>query len=55
MDKIIKLLKEKNLKIPVIVGGAVVTQSFADKIGAALYAKDAIQAVEKLKKFFRNE
>jgi len=51
MDKIIKKLKEKNLNIPVIIGGAVVTQSFADKIGASLYAKDAIQAVERLKEF----
>ncbi len=55
MDKIIKLLKDKNLKIPVIVGGAVVTQNFADKIGASLYAKDAIQAVERLKSFLKNE
>ena len=53
MDKVIRKLKESNLKIPVIVGGAVVTQSFADKIGAVLYAKDALQAVEKLKRFLQ--
>ena len=55
MDKVIRKLKESNLKIPVIVGGAVVTQSFADKIGADLYARDALQAVEKLKGFLKGK
>jgi len=54
MEKVIRKLKERNLKIPVIIGGAVVTQSFADKIGASLYAKDALQAVEKLKGFLQS-
>lgn len=33
-------------KVKVIVGGAAVTQSFAEDIGADLYAPDAISAVE---------
>ena len=41
--------------MPLIVGGAVVTQSFADKIGADLYAKDALQAVDKLKGFLQGK
>ena len=32
--------------VPVIVGGAVITKDFADSIGAAYYAKDAMHAVE---------
>jgi methanogenic corrinoid protein MtbC1 len=32
-----------------MVGGAVVTQDFANSIGAKFYAKDAMQAVELLK------
>ena len=45
--------QEKNIEIPVAVGGAVVTQSFADKIGASLYAKDALEAVKKVKDFLK--
>jgi methanogenic corrinoid protein MtbC1 len=49
MKSVIKLLQEngsrKNLKI--FVGGAVVTQSFADEIGADFYAKDAIECTQK--------
>ena len=33
-----------------MVGGAVVTQEYADEIGADLYAKDAMEAVAKIKK-----
>jgi 5-methyltetrahydrofolate--homocysteine methyltransferase len=32
-----------------MVGGAVVTQEYADRIGADLYAKDAMEAVAKIK------
>jgi 5-methyltetrahydrofolate--homocysteine methyltransferase len=35
-----------------MVGGAVLTQSYADKIGADFYAKDAMGAVKIAKKFF---
>ncbi|MBI5376407.1 MAG: homocysteine S-methyltransferase family protein [Candidatus Schekmanbacteria bacterium] len=53
MEKVIKSLKDLSINIPVAVGGAVVTQSFADKIGADVYAKDALDAVKNLKKFFK--
>ncbi|MCX6112973.1 MAG: homocysteine S-methyltransferase family protein [Proteobacteria bacterium] len=49
MGIVIKELKKAGLhNIPVMVGGAVVTQDFANSIGAKFYAKDAMQAVELL-------
>ena len=49
MKETIKLLKESGLrdKVKIIVGGAPVTQGFADSIGADGYAKDAATAVDK--------
>lgn len=46
-QKIIEALEEAGLrdKVKVMVGGAPVTQSWADKIGADGYAEDAIAAV----------
>ena len=51
MKKVTDLLKEKNLrdKVKIIVGGAPVTQSFADEIDADAYASDAADAVLKAK------
>ena len=40
-----ELVKEKQLKTKVIIGGAVITQSYADEIGADGYSKDAADAV----------
>lgn len=45
MEDTIKLLKEKAPWCKVIVGGAVLTQEYADKIGADKYAKDAMETV----------
>ena len=49
MDDIIKALKAAGLrdKIKIMVGGAPVTQSFADQVGADAYAKDAAGAARK--------
>jgi 5-methyltetrahydrofolate--homocysteine methyltransferase len=33
-----------------MIGGAVVTQDYADEIGADLYAKDAMEAVARIRK-----
>ena len=41
-------------KIKVIVGGAPVTQEFADKIGADAYGKDAWNAVIKAERLLGN-
>jgi 5-methyltetrahydrofolate--homocysteine methyltransferase len=45
MEETIKLLKEKAPDCRVVVGGAVLTQEYADKIGADFYAKDAMATV----------
>ncbi len=47
-------LKQAGLrdKVKTMVGGAVVTQRWADKIGSDLYAENATEAVMKLKELF---
>jgi 5-methyltetrahydrofolate--homocysteine methyltransferase len=46
MEKTIKALKDAGLKTKVMIGGAPVTQTYADKIGANGYAPDAATAVD---------
>jgi 5-methyltetrahydrofolate--homocysteine methyltransferase len=46
MQKTVVLFKETKSKYPVIVGGAPVTQTFADHIGADGYGENAPRAVE---------
>lgn len=46
MKKVVQLVKEEKLASQVIIGGAVITQSFADEIGADGYSKDAQEAVK---------
>jgi len=55
MDDVIKALKAAGLrnKVKVMVGGAPITQSFADQIGADAYAKDAVEAAKKAKSLVR--
>jgi 5-methyltetrahydrofolate--homocysteine methyltransferase len=50
MEKVVGLLKQEGVKTFTMVGGAVVTQEYANEIGADLYAKDAMEAVERIKK-----
>ena len=52
MGKVIDLLKEKELrnKVKIIVGGACVTEQFAESIGADGYAPEAGSAVKWMKK-----
>ncbi len=49
MEVTIDRLKEAGIKVFTMVGGAVVTQEYADSIGADLYAADALEAVRKIK------
>jgi len=51
MDDVIKALKAAGLrdKVKIMVGGAPLTQSFADQIDADAYAKDAAGAARKAK------
>ena len=46
MKGVIESLKEKGAKAKVIIGGAPLTQNYADEIGAQGYAPDAASAVE---------
>jgi 5-methyltetrahydrofolate--homocysteine methyltransferase len=47
MKDVAREVKERGLNIPIIVGGAVVNQHFAESIGAA-YAADAAEAVKEV-------
>jgi 5-methyltetrahydrofolate--homocysteine methyltransferase len=46
MERAVKALKQSGIKIKTMVGGAPVTQGYADKIGADGYAPDAASAVD---------
>ena len=45
MEETIRLLREKAPFCKIVVGGAVLTKEYADKIGADRYAKDALDTV----------
>lgn len=51
MEKTIKLIHD-NTEAKVLVGGAVLTQSYADMINADYYAKDAMESVRIAREFF---
>ena len=46
MEKTVKALKEAGISAKVMIGGAPVTQGYADKIGADGYSADAASAVD---------
>jgi len=46
MAEVINALKEAGIDTPTLVGGAPVTQNYADEIGASGYAADAASAVD---------
>lgn len=46
MKNVILALQASGLKVPVIVGGAPLTQDYADQVGAKGYAPDAASAVD---------
>ena len=52
MEKTIRLLKDKNPQIAVMVGGAVLTEEYAKTIGADFYGKDAMASVRIAENFF---
>ena len=55
MDNVVKRLKATGVKTFTMVGGAVVTQEYADRIGADLYARDAMEAVARIKRLLEVE
>ncbi len=46
MKRVIKYAKEQGVNAKIIIGGAVITQDYADEIGADGYSKDAADAVK---------
>lgn len=53
MQHVIHYAKEKNVDAKIIVGGAVITQEYADEIGADGYSKDAADAVKLTKRILQ--
>jgi len=53
IKEVVEKLKEKNLKIPVIVGGASLNEKLAKELGADYYARNASEAVKILKSLGR--
>ena len=54
MQVVVDMVKERKLDVKVIIGGAVITQSFCDEIGADGYSKDAQEAVVVVKELLEN-
>lgn len=50
MREVIAYAREKQVKAKVMIGGAVITQEFADEIGADGYSRDAAEAVRVAKR-----
>jgi len=50
MSEVVKVVKASGLTVKTMIGGAPVTQSFADEIGANGYAPDAASAVDLAKR-----
>lgn len=55
MEETIRMLREKAPWCKIVVGGAVLTQEYADKIGADKYAKDAMETVRYANKIIKGE
>ncbi len=52
MEETIRLLREQTDGVSVMVGGAVLTEEYAEMIGADYYGKDAMSSVRIAEKFF---
>jgi 5-methyltetrahydrofolate--homocysteine methyltransferase len=50
MEKTVKAIRDAGISAKIMVGGAPITQDYADKIGADGYAPDAAMAVQAAKK-----
>lgn len=53
MQDVVEICKEKGCKSKVIIGGACITQSFADEIGADGYSKDAAECVKLVERLLK--
>ena len=52
MEKTVKMLRDNKIDCKVVVGGAVLTAEYAEKIGADYYAEDAKETVDIAKKVY---
>lgn len=55
MEETVKMLRELNLDIKTVVGGAVLTQDYADKMHADFYAADAMDTVRFAEMFYADD
>lgn len=55
MKVVVEEARKENLKAKIIIGGAVITQDYADEIGADGYSKDAQEAVKLVKRLLNIE
>ena len=55
MKTLVDMAKEHGIKSKIIIGGAVVTESYAQEIGADGYSKDAREAVKLVNRLLENE
>ncbi|MFH1408895.1 MAG: homocysteine S-methyltransferase family protein [Nanoarchaeota archaeon] len=53
MEKVIKALRQRNIRIPVMVGGAVINDEYSQQIHAG-YAKDALSAIKEINELIKN-
>lgn len=52
MEETVKLLRDHSVPCKIVVGGAVLTPEYAEKIGADFYAKDAKDTVDAARKVY---
>ena len=52
MKQTVELLRKELPDVKTVVGGAVLTQEYADSIGATYYSKDAMQTVRFAEEIF---
>jgi len=50
MRQVVSLAKKQQIKAKIMIGGAVITQDYCDEIGADGYSKDAVEAVDLVKR-----
>jgi len=55
MEETIRLLRERAPGCKILVGGAVLTREFADRIGADAYCADAMEAVRAAERLLEND
>ena len=54
MKEVVDLVHKEGLPVKIFIGGAVITQEYADEIGADAYSSDAADAVRVAKRLLEN-